>query len=250
MSDQTEFTPAVEGVSTDVQEAAVITDEAEGLEKTDETQADKVAKDPVKSLTRRVDRLTAQKYQIQAERDFYANRIAELERAQTPKPASDESNFNLDVDGIVRYAKNHFEQEQQHKQLESRISQIMADGRKLTPNFDTLTRALNDAAGSLGDNTGKPKPFVEAILESNQAAQLIAHLGEHDDLAAEIASLPKTQQIKRIALLEHELKQSKPKVSAAAKPLEPVKTSGTTAGPDPSDTEAWIKWRNKQMKGA
>lgn len=214
-----------------------------------ETETADKSPDPLKKMERRIGRLTQQKYEERARAAQLERELNEL-RQQLKQPAEQTDQPRVDVEQIVRHVRAHVENEQRQQSTGQRIQSIITEGKKIAENFDELTNSMVDAVGgSLMDQNQQLKPFVEAIIESNQAAQLIAYLGEHDDEAAELASLSKTNQIKRVALLEEKLKQSKPKSSAAPKPLEPVKTSGAGSGPDPSDTEAWIKWRNKNQRG-
>ena len=44
--------------------------------------------------------------------------------------------------------------------------------------------------------------------------------------------------------------KAKPKPSSAPAPLESVRgAGGPSTSPDPSDTKAWLAWRNKQQSG-
>ncbi len=242
----TETMAPVEPESTDAEVADQLVD-AEAQTETDTEVADK-PQDPLKKMERRIGRLTEQKYAERARSAQLERELTEL-RQQLQQPANSGNDHRVDVDQIVRHVRAHVESEQQQKSATQRIQSIIEDGKKFAENFDDLTNSFVDAVGPLMDSNRQMLPFVEAIVESDIAAKLIAYLGEHDDEAANLATLSKTNQIKRVALLEEKLKHSKSSQSAAPKPLEPVKTSGTGQGPDPSDTEAWIRWRNKTQKG-
>ena len=121
--------------------------------------------------------------------------------------------------------------------------------------FDELASDLDDAMGGLTDRSGKPKPAIEAVFESDSPQRLIEYLAdpEHVDEADAISRMGAVQAGRAIARLEdrlsEEAKKAAPKASKAPAPLEPIRGQGGTSGaPDPSDTKAWIRWRNEQER--
>ncbi len=120
--------------------------------------------------------------------------------------------------------------------------------------FDEASADLDDVFGGLMDRSGKPKPAMEAIFESDSPAAVIEWLTDPDNSeeAERIARLDSVQAGRAIAKLEARIgEKPKPtqKVSKAPAPLEPVRGQGSVSGaPDPSNTKAWIAWRNEQER--
>jgi hypothetical protein len=104
--------------------------------------------------------------------------------------------------------------------------------------------------------SGKPKPAIEAIFESKELEKLIELLSDPDnaDEAERISKLGAVQSGLEIARLEAKLSTTaaKPtsKASKAPAPLESLRGQGgaSNGAPDPSNTKAWIKWRNEQER--
>ena len=88
--------------------------------------------------------------------------------------------------------------------------------------------------------------FRSAVIE------YLADPDNHDE-ADKIAHMSAAQAGKAIARLEDRLQAAKtkaaPKASKAPAPLDAVRGGGNTSGaPNPSDTKAWIRWRNEQER--
>ncbi|MNU46286.1 hypothetical protein D3C71_351450 [compost metagenome] len=219
--------------------AAVIPDQAdpehpEGAEqpqKPELTPAEREAK----ALKRRVDRLTREKYETQAELQQLRQRPAE---PQGEAPQLTEQEVNRRAQKIA-----------ETKAFNDRCNEIDRIGRKEFPDFAEKFIELSAEIPTIDKNGATP--FLEAILDSDNPAALIHHLGSNPDLAAELADLTPRQQVRRLALIERDMgaKEAPPKTSNAPKPIQPVKPTATAGGPDPGkDPEAWIAWRNAQVR--
>lgn len=121
--------------------------------------------------------------------------------------------------------------------------------------FDELSSDLDDAFGGLTDSSGRPKPAIEAVFEADRPADLIEYLADpdHSDEAEAIARMNPVQAGKAIARLEDKIQaakaKGKPQPSKQPPPLESVRgQGGVSNGPDPSNTKAWIAWRNEQER--
>lgn len=95
--------------------------------------------------------------------------------------------------------------------------------------------------------TGKATPFFESITDLDDPAAVIHHIGTNPDLIDELADLSGRKLDRRLALIEAELK-TKPKVSSAPTPITPIKPRSSAGEPDPSNTDAWMAWRNKTAR--
>lgn len=121
--------------------------------------------------------------------------------------------------------------------------------------FDEVSSDLDDVFGGLTDRSGRPKPAIEAVFESDSPAAVIEWLTDPDnaDEAERISRLSAAQAGRAIAKLELTITATKaagkPQPSKAPAPLEAVRGQGSVTGaPDPSNTKAWIQWRNEQER--
>lgn len=121
--------------------------------------------------------------------------------------------------------------------------------------FDELSSDLDDAFGGLTDSSGRPKPAIEAVFEADNPAPLIEYLADPDnsDEAEAISRMSPVQAGKAIARLEDKLKgakaKDKPQPSKLPPPIDPPRgKGGASVAPDPSDTKAWIRYRNEQER--
>ena len=124
--------------------------------------------------------------------------------------------------------------------------------------FDELADDLDRSFGGLADAQGRPKPATDCIFEADDPAALIEYLAdpENDEEAEAIGRMNDRQAGRAIARLESKISaekaKGKPQASKAAAPLQSLRGGAKQAagdhGPDPSDTKAWIRWRNDQER--
>lgn len=91
-----------------------------------------------------------------------------------------------------------------------------------------------------------------AILESEQSADIVYHLSKNAKEAERIAALPPVKQIMEIARLEDKFKatpQPVKRVSQAPAPLNPVGSTGdpATKDPDKMSDEEWLAYERKRL---
>lgn len=222
--------PAIEVPATATPEVEEIEPPAEDATPTD---ADKAAK----ALQRRVDRLTREKYQLKAEND----------QLRAPKPQDDEPK-QLTEDEVETRAEIRAREIAEVKQFNDQCNTVFEKGVKANKEFAKSFKELTEEIGSPFDAKGKPTSIMAAILDADAPHKVILHLAEDLDLAAEIAALSPTRQIRRIAKIESDLEEAaKPKQSSAPKPVQPVKASpDVSSAPDPKDTKRWIEYENQR----
>ena len=201
----------------------------------------------VKSLTRRVDRVTAARYQAEAraaelERQVqaYAQRLTQYEQPeQTQQQQVDPVALAKEIAKIEKVTE--------------RANGIAADGKKrFGAEFGSAVQTLSREAGAMFDQYGRPTGFGEAVLSADDPTAVINYLGSDPDLAAELADLTPIQQARRILKIENELgKPKEPIRSNAPKPITPVKSAMRDDGgvSDNLSIDEWIKRRNKQALG-
>lgn len=214
----------------------------------------------ISRLRRRVDTLTRQKYDREAQ-------LQQLQ-SQAPRRNNDDQHESQD-DEPVQLSKRELQDliDRRAKELAPTIKQQDAEieHRKAVvqnlskawgqEKFDSLASDLDAAFEGLADRSGKPKPATEAIFESEDPASLIEYLAdpENADEAEAIARMDHLKAGRAIAKLELKLsalkEDAKPQPSKAPQPIEPARGKGTVnTAPDPKDTKAWMKWANEQER--
>lgn len=193
------------------------------------------------ALRRRVSRLTREKYQYEA-------KLAQFERQA--QPAADENPNPKANAPSTEDLRAQARELVALERLNAKCDEVAARGEKAFSDFAEKVKELN-AEVPIMDGRGVPSPFMEAILDADDPARLIHHLGSNPDVAAELADLSPRQQVRRLALIEKGLDAApERKSSTAPTPLTPVKPGASSSAPDPAkDVDAYIAWRRKQRAG-
>lgn len=208
----------------------------------------------VKSLTRRVDRVTAARYQAEAraqqastEAEQLRHELAQYRQGNEPAPRQEDP-------VVIAKQLNAIEK------VAEKSQSIVQDGAAKFGK-DTFAKALSivfEEAGQLmvpiapGSPYAVPTALGAAILEADDPAALLHYLGSNPDAAAELHGLTATQAARRIARIEIEMGKAKePKQSNAPKPITSLKSTTKDEGglSDSLSTEEWIKRRNAQARG-
>jgi len=203
------------------------------------TEPDETPDDPrdktVKSLQRRVDRITATRYQAEARAQQAEQKAQEaMQRlAQYEQPEQQQQNAPDPLTLAREIAKI--------ERISEKANGIAKDGEKRFDNFKAALVVVSREAGPLFDQVGRATPLGEVCLSADDPAALLHYIGSDPDLASELADLTPFQQARRIARLEMEMSKPKePPRSNAPKPITPVKaTAGDTALSDKDSAEAW-----------
>lgn len=97
----------------------------------------------------------------------------------------------------------------------------------------SLSTVISEAGPLIDQKTMLPTPLGEAILDSDDAAALIAHIGSDPSLAEELSELTPAQLGRRIARIEAEMavKTAKPS-SKAPPPINPLAGNTSAANVD------------------
>ena len=213
----------------------------------------------IERLRRGIDRRTRQLYELRAQ--IPQGVASRQEASDNRSNANDSEPLSLTRAELAQMVKAEAERlaptlQQEKAEVERRQGVIQSLEKTWGQDrFNELASDLDDAMGGLTDRSGRPKPAIEAVFEADEPARVIEYLADPDnaDEAEKIARMSAAQAGKAIARLEDRIKaQSKsekaaPKASKAPAPLEAVRGGGNTSGaPDPSDTKAWIRWRNEQ----
>lgn len=206
-----------------------------------------------KALKRRIDRLTRGKYEGEARL-----RQLEAELGQYRGQAAGDGQ-QQETQLTQQDVEQRAHQMREVERFNTRCNEIAADGQKQFPDFFSKLDELGKEAKLMevdARGQAKPTPMMEAILDADDPAALIYHLGENPDMAAELAELSPRQQVRRLAVIELELKSAAkdpkpasaaaPAVTKAPPPIQPNRTASGQFSKDPasmSDAEWWSAQR-------
>ena len=225
----------------------VVTPETDPQTEQPETPEDPTAKS-LKRLERRIDRVTAARYQAEAEREQARQETAQL-RAQLQQfqQPDEQQPQQRQIDPIALATEIATIRE-----VTSKSNAIAKDGASRFTDFSAALRTVNEEAGQLFTPHGRPTAIGEAVLSADDPAALLHHLGTNPDVAAELADLTPIQAARRIARIEIEMsKKPEPKQSLAPKPITPSRgiSRDTGALSDDLPLDEWTKRFNKLRRG-
>jgi len=212
-----------------------------------------------KGVQKRIDRLTREKYQLQA-------RLEVLERSQQapqqqqqvqPSQAPKLDQFNSVEEYLDALADHKASQKFDHlsKEREAKESQNrqQREAAKLHEGYTKQTEQARQAYDDFDDVVQDPdlpisQAMAEAIMRSNNGADVAYYLGKNPDQAARIASLDPFSAAVEIGRIAATVVRPQPrKTTNAPQPIQPIGSRATPVA-DParmSDAE-WYAQRNKQ----
>lgn len=211
------------------------TPEVAAPESNEAAERDEPAK-VLKRMERRIDRLTAARYQAEARAEQAAAEAAQLRARFSQEQPQEET--RQDPVALAREIA-HVER------VTEKANGIAADGgKRFGDAFGKAVQTVAAEVGAMFEKSGKPTPLGEAILSADDPAALIHHLGSNPDVAADLADLTPIQQARRLARIE--LDMSKPretKQSQAPKPITPARavTRDTGALSNDLPMSEWAK---------
>lgn len=251
------------------EEADASDDSPEGDE--DDSDADKQPGDQPRrkgGFQRRIDKLTREKRELEARIAALEGKLAggaatpaageareqpPAEAPGKPKP-EDFDTYEAYTEALTDWKLEQRERERARQEAERQVFETwlarIEAARQAHPDFDEV----------VDSDTPVSAAMQQAILESEQGAEIAYWLGKHPEEAARIAKLPPIAAIREIGRIEASLNPKapspKPKagITRAPKPVTPV--SGGKAGAasdiyDPSlaeDYAAWERARRAELK--
>jgi hypothetical protein len=219
----------------------VVAPESETPEAPDAPAEDPQAKS-LKRLERRIDRVTAARYEAEARARQAEERLAQWE-AQVRQSQGEEAP-QQQVDPLALA-----DQIATIREITAKSNTVAADGKKRFPDFSKALQTVAEEAGSLFTQQGRPTAIGEAVLAADDPAGLLHHLGTNPDIASELHGLSPIQAARKIARIELDLaKKPEPQISKAPKPLTPVKGTGADSQDPAAMTDAeFAAWRKRQI---
>jgi chromosome segregation ATPase len=193
----------------------------------------------LKRLQRRIDRVTAARYQAEAE----ARQLRELVSRFEQRTQPEEVQQQIKPEDIDRLATQRAQEIAQTREMQARVNSVLEQGRAVA-GFDDLCNTVNEEVAFYED--GKPTAFLEAVLDSDKPHELLTYLGQNPDIAESLSGLSAARLGRKLEAIEREMKSAK--VSKAPAPLAPVKPKGASvAKPDAQMSDAeWYAQRRKR----
>jgi hypothetical protein len=206
---------------------------AETVELTDSApeQAEEQPKED--GFQKRINKVTADKYAEKRRADEAERKLAELQ-SKPATPASDEptlESFDYDEDAYRKALIKHQVAEAVKAQTEtSRQEAARQSAEQTQAAFNKRIAALNkadfaDVAGAIPE---LPNGVADALVQSENGAELIYHLGTHLDMADKIANMSPQQAMMELGRISVNMTaHPEVKTSAAPDPITPLNSGGT-----------------------
>ncbi len=202
-----------------------------------------------KGFLRRINKLTAEKYQL-------LDRLKQLEEDKKPKPVEKPSRDSFESDEDYQEAFSSYAVDQAINKVEAKKREASVQAER-----ESNERAYNERVEKFLDDqpdfskvvsqTDIPlnQTMIDTIFGSDVGPQLTWHLVNNLDQAEKIASLDPVKTARELTRLEVQI-QSKP--NTVTKAPEPISEVGGAEGqPEPELSEKlpideWMRRRNKQ----
>lgn len=228
---------------------AVVQQEADatpGAEQQTDAKADHGEDASLRRLQRRVDRVTAARYQAeaQARQEREARQRLEAELQQYRGTQQDHSP-SVRTEDIERIADERAREIAAARDVDRRGTEITRELGKLAGSVDvgSVVQTVIDEAGPLLTPRGTWTPLGEAIAECEAPAKVLHYLSQNPDTAAELSGLSASALGRKLARIESQIGETK---APPPRPLRPVtSTAGASAPKSPAQmTDAeWLAAR-------
>lgn len=177
---------------------------------------------------KRINKVTADKYAEKRRADDLAQRVKELEAAKAPEKAPTLEDFDFDDDAYraaiiqkeVQAALGSANQSQQEAAQQAAAQQVASS-------FGESIAALGHADFDEVANRVPllPEGVASALMQSDEGAKMIYHLGSNPDVAEQIANLSPMAAMAQLGKISVSMAtQPTIKHSAAPDPIAPLRT--------------------------
>lgn len=225
-------------------------DEAHASDQSEGSEADKGLTDEQRTIRkqmRRIERLTAKRGAAEREAELLRQQMADFQRRISEQQGEDGEPGNvrrLSEADIDRVANQRATEITRQRAIGEKVGKVLREGSRLD-GFNAAVDAVAEVV-PFTDRTGRPTPFIEAVLDADDPAALLKYLGDNSEEAEELADLTPSQLGRRIAKLEDRLAGVKKKASAAPVPIKPI-GGGSKVTPDESKLSD-AEWRAQRFK--
>jgi hypothetical protein len=200
----------------------------------------------------RIDGLTKEKYETQAEIEQLKKELAELKAknvaptpAATPTPtAAPTKPINMTQEEFDAEVKKRAAQEAELKAFNDKCNNVFESGKKAFADFEDNLKSFSKLGGI-------PIPVVEIALEFEKPEELIYNLSKNLDKAAEIFKLSPAKQALALERFQREAEkeakqQNKGPGTPPVKPVVGGTRSSGEKNPEDMSMEEFVAWREKQ----
>jgi BMFP domain-containing protein YqiC len=192
-------------------------------------------------MQRRIDKRTADLYRERAEKEQLAARLSALEARVSGEP--EQQAGNIDPMALAREIAAV-------DRITEKSNAIAKDGEKrFAGEFREALATVQEEAGALFHSNGKATAIGEVILDSDDPAALLHHLGKNPDLAADLQGLSAAQLGRRIGRIEAQMASKPPQtkpVSKAPDPVKPLGSNRSVGNIADMDMDAYVQARKAQ----
>ena len=191
-------------------------------------------------VQRRINKITAEKYELRRQLEEERKRREELEAANPSKdkpPSLEDPDINYDQDKLVeKMVEYRLNQEKQKLSTgepqpdPARVAKVEAFSSKLSefkaeaPDYESVVSQM-----PVSQDTS------DAILVMENGPQVAYYLGKHLDVLDEVNSLSPVEKALRIKELSDSLTPAQPKITEAPAPVESVAGSSSRVTKKPED---------------
>ena len=215
------------------------------------TEADKPKGD---GFQKRIDKVTADKYAEQRRADelqkWKDDILAKQAAEKAVKPKLED--FDYDEEKLEKATRQH--EIDQGVQTALAADRAEAKAQKQQQESEQVLSTFNERVDALGkadfDTKANaipvlPKGVVDALMQSEQGAEIVYHLGSNLDVAESLANMSPAMAMMEIGKLSTRL-SAKPEIkpSAAPEPIVPVK-AGSVLTSDIGDDMSMDEWMRK-----
>jgi len=217
---------------------------------TESAPVEEVVEPEKNTVQERINKITAEKHKERREREAEAKRAdelqAKLDAIESKKPVLSKpelENFDYDEEAFNKANLDYEVQEKVKAELANqRLQQANLDQQAKA---EEAAKAFNEKANALGkeDFVEKanaipqlPQGVADAIMNLDNGAELVYHLGTHLDLADSLANMTPLTAMMEVGKLSLSM-TAKPeiKTSAAPDPIEPLGSGGALGSKDIED---------------
>ena len=215
-----------------------------------------------KGVQKRIDRLTREKYRLQAENEVLRGQRQPTAPAPVEQPApkapkmEDYATVEAYIEAVTDFkASALINQKEAERSQVSQQREAQNHQAKLAEGYSKQADEARRVYDDFDDITDNPDIIIsdsmaQAILRSNNGADIAYYLGKNPAEADRLLNLDPYSVAIEIGKISAKIVRPSPKTtSSAPAPIEPVGARATpTADPDKMSTDEWLKWRNTQIK--
>jgi hypothetical protein len=252
--EETENNENTEIVDSNTEEVPETTEEEEPKPKPGEDEY-------TKSVKKRIDKITREKYEALKRANELENRLKEFEATAGGRPSRPNiASFTNDMgeldhtsydSAMAKYEDSLFDwRERKNKNSNTEYDQ-KAEAESKVEKFNILADNARIKYPDFDEVVSRPvfgQELREAVVDSDVGDELAYYLGNNKAVAAELNNMPPYRMMKEVGKLEEKISRLNKKVSKALDPITPVSgTSGTVTktSEQMSDSE-WIEAERKR----